>query len=269
MTQQGFCTKLKNRGQIRISGPQARAYLQRLITADINRLGNDCALLYSCLLTPNGKFLYDFFIREVDSALYLDCEGGERAESLAKTLNAYKLRSEISIECEPESPVYTIWGSSTAYEYPDPRNTEMGGRIYAAPEEKMLRATFSQWDRYRIERKIPDGSRDMPPQTATLLEYGIDLLGGISWEKGCYMGQELTARMRYRGLTKKHIVRVNSQSLPEPGTPLFSKDTKLQGEMRSSCDDVGLALIKKDCPVTELFSAYDQSNAHPAITITD
>src|SRR5262249_1470075 len=105
---------------------------------------------------------------------------------------------------------------------------------------------FEVWDAHRIRLCIPDGSRDMIPGVSTLLECNIDRLNGVSWDKGCYMGQELTARMHYRGLAKKHLYAIQSDHpLPAFGEEIRI-DGQLIGEMRSSCGDVGLALLKDD-----------------------
>lgn len=243
MTQQAFFAKLENRGRITISGPTANAFLQGLITADINALGPANPLLYSCLLTPNGKFLHDFFICKHDDTFVLDCEGGDRAAHLAKVLGMYKLRAQIDIECVPEADVFGIISTPSAPGLRDPRHPEMGLRVFERPQG-IIEKTFSDWDRHRIERLVPDGSRDMTPERATLAEFGLDRLGAVSYDKGCYLGQELTARMHYRGLAKKHLRKVSGESLPKREASLYAPDGKLVGEMCSSCGDLGLALIK-------------------------
>lgn len=253
MTQQGFFTKLENRGRIRVAGAQAKPFLQGLITADINMLGPSYPLLYSCLFTPNGKFLHDFFISADGDALLLDCEGGARAVHLAKILGVYKLRTRVEIETVQDSPVYAVLKSAERLGLPDPRHPDMGYRSFTLPENIPERP-FEAWDRHRIERLIPDGSRDMPPERATPLEYGLDRLSAVSYDKGCYLGQELTARMHYRNLGKKALRRVSGGELPPLGTPLLSTGNRLVGEMCSSCGDIGLALVRKDYDGQELIA---------------
>lgn len=245
MTQLGFFAKLENRGRITISGPTAQEFLQGLTTADINALGPANPLLYSCLLTPNGKFLHDFFISRQESAFVLDCEGGDRANHLAKILSVYKLRAQIDIQCQPQAEVFAIIAVPEAPGLRDPRHPDMGYRSSGKPEN-ISQAPFPEWDRHRINLLVPDGSRDMLPERATLLEFGLDRLNAVSFDKGCYLGQELTARMHYRGLAKKHLRKLSGANLPERGAALYSADGKLVGEMGSSCGDIGLALIKKD-----------------------
>ncbi len=229
MTQTPFYTKLKQRGKIIISGTDRVSFLQSLISNDVTLLDQQ-KCVYSCLLTPQGKFLYDFFITETkEDALLLDCEGGERLQSFAKLLSMYKLRADVTIDIEDNIDVYAIIG--TEYGTQDPRHPDMGYRSFEKPEE-LEESPFEEWDTHRISLTIPDGSRDMIPNKSTLSEGNIDKLNGLSYEKGCYIGQELTARMHYRGLAKKHLQTVKLDALPE------------KAELRSSCGDIGIALIK-------------------------
>ncbi len=228
MSQAPFFTRLKNRGQVKISGKDRKSFLQNIITNDINLLDKQ-SCIYSCLLTPQGKFLYDFFIHEESETIILDCEGSARAGDLAKLLNMYKLHADINIEVIENIELYAIFGTSK-YGYKDPRHKDMGYRSYIKPD--LPEKTFEHWDYLRISLEIPDGSRDMIIGKSTLLECNIDKLGGVSFDKGCYIGQEITARMHYRGLVKKRLKCVKLNALPE-GT-----------ELRSSCDDIGLALVR-------------------------
>lgn len=229
MTQTPFYTKLKKRGKIVVSGVDRIDFLQSLISNDVTLLDQqDC--VYSCLLTPQGKFIYDFFITEINGdSLLMDCEGGERLQSLAKLLGMYKLRADVTIELQDNSDVYAIIGAK--YGTKDPRHPDMGYRSFEKPdglEEK----PFEEWDMHRISLTIPDGSRDMIPNKSTLSEGNIDKLNGLSYEKGCYIGQELTARMHYRGLAKKHLQTIKLDALPE------------KSELRSSCGDIGIVLVR-------------------------
>ena len=229
MSQPPFFTTLKNRGLIKISGADRRAFLQALITNDIDLLDTqDC--VYSCLLNPQGKFLYDFFITENDGALLLDCEGGSRTQELAKLLNMYELRADVSIQTTESAPVYAIIGTCK-YGIKDPRHELIGYRSYTKPD--LPEKDFDEWDILRISLTMPDGSRDMIPQKSTLLECNIDKLNGVSFDKGCYIGQEITARMHYRGLVKKHLSTVNINDISE------------NTDLRSSCGEVGIALLAK------------------------
>ncbi len=232
-----FYVTLKNRGLIHIEGEDRKSFLQGLVSNDMMKVVPG-TLLYSCLLTPQGKFLHDFFVHEGDGFLLLDCEGGERAKDLYERLLKFRLRAKVKISVEEQNAVYAILGASHPDASQDPRHASLGYRSFTKPdlEEK----PFEAWDRVRIEHCIPDGSRDMKIESSTLLECNIDKLNGIDWNKGCYMGQELTARMKYRGLAKRHLYTV---TLSGPAAAPFS-DLPNGGEMRSSCGDIGIALLK-------------------------
>lgn len=253
MTENPFYVKLENRGLIKISGPDSHDFLQGLITNDMGLLkAQPC--IYAFLLTPQGKFLHDFFIIQHGNELWIDCEGGKRAEDLAHKLTIYKLRSNVTIATTPDITIYSVispWRSQLSNQwipdpdrdddfYQDPRHADMGFRTFKKPD--LLEQPFTAWDERRIKLTIPDGSRDMIIGESTLLECNIDKLNGVSMDKGCYVGQELTARMHYRGLAKKHLYTIEG-NLPAPKTEIRAKD-KLIGEMRSSCQNMGLALLK-------------------------
>ena len=128
---------------------------------------------------------------------------------------------------------------------PDPRLPDAGWRILA-PEALAATADDLAWDAHRLALGLPDGTRDLEPEKSVLLEAGFDELHGISWTKGCYMGQELTARTRYRGLLKRRLVQVRSEhGLPPPGTSILAAGREA-GQMRSSRDGLGLAMLRLD-----------------------
>jgi len=233
-----FYVTLKNRGLIHIEGEDRKTFLQGLITNDVTKL-EPGKILYACLLTPQGKFLHDFFLHEGDGFLLLDCEAGDRAQDLHDRLLKFKLRYKVQLSVEHTHPVYAVFGGEEGLS--DPRHDLMGRRSFEKPRNAEEQP-FDYWDRLRISLAIPDGSRDIEIEKSTLLECGIDKVYGIDWDKGCYMGQELTARTHYRGLVKKHLRTVDIVwNAPAP----FS-DLPNGGSMRSSCGDVGLALLKDD-----------------------
>ncbi|MFP4314010.1 MAG: YgfZ/GcvT domain-containing protein [Alphaproteobacteria bacterium] len=230
MTETPFFVKLKNRGLLHLEGPDSKPFLQNLITNDMGKL-TPVNQIYACLLSPQGKFLHDFFVREGDGFLLLDCEGGERAQDLFKRLNMYRLRSDVKISLEENHNVYAVFGGHRQdHGLPDPRHQEMGNRSFEKPG--LPEKPFEDWDRRRIKLCIPDGSRDLIVNKSTMDEARMDKLNAIDYEKGCYIGQELTARMHYRGLGKKHLKTVKLDNLPE------------KAELRSNCEDIGIALVR-------------------------
>ena len=187
-----FFVKLENRGLIHIEGADRRSFLQGLITNDITNLAPG-KILYACLLSPQGKFLHDFFIHEGDGFLLLDCEGGARAQDLYKRLNMYRLRADVKISVEDDMPVYGIIPpmSFLRKQEPrqhepdpclrrddnwlkDPRHPEMGTRSFEKPKDIEERP-FEDWDRHRISLCIPDGSRDLIVGNSTMDE------GNMRW----------------------------------------------------------------------------------------
>ncbi len=233
---------LPNRGVLRVSGVDRIAFLQGLVSNDVAGANP----VYACLLTPQGKFLHDFFIITDADSLLIDCEA-DRRDDLLRRLKTYRLRSKVDIADESDLyRAYTVFGSEppAGIIYDDPRSGELGRRVLTKAAIAGTEIPFDAYDRMRIALGAPDGSRDMEVGKAILLENNIDLLNGIAWDKGCYMGQELTARTRYRGLVKKRLmpVRITGTS-PTIGAPLIENGVEI-GEMRTHSGDLGLALIK-------------------------
>lgn len=241
MAMDAFFVKLPGRGLIHMEGEDRISFLQNLISNDMGLLQKQKSL-YACLLTAQGKFLHDFFIQQGDGFLLIDCEGGARAQDLYQRLNLYRLRAKVKISVEEHNDVYAVFGQQTGV--PDPRHGAMGWRTFEKSQE-IEEKPFAEWDRHRIRLCVPDGSRDMAVEKSTLLECNIDRLNGICFKKGCYVGQELTARMHHRGLAKKHLYAIEGGSLPAPGADIMI-DGRLTGEMRSSCGDLGLALLRDE-----------------------
>jgi folate-binding protein YgfZ len=222
--------KLPNRAEISVQGDDKYDFLQGLITQDIHLLKKQ-PLIYAFLLTPQGKFLHDFFMREDGEAIKIDCEGGERAEALLNTLTKYKLRSKVTLELIGDCDVWQIWGSDKAFNDPDPRGEICGYRSYQQPENSK-EVDFDDWDYYRISHAIPDGSRDFIPEKSFIHEGRADVLNGVSYDKGCYVGQELVSRMHHRGLIKKTLQCVQLDAIPDGA------------DLRSTCRNKGLALVR-------------------------
>ncbi len=243
-----FATQLSYRSMIRIGGEDRRAFLQGLISNDIE-LCKPGSAIYAALLTPQGKFLHDLFIIKNGNFFLVDCETA-RADDLLKRLGTYKLRAKVTLEnAVNEFDVWAMWDGSLPalpLSYIDPRMPALGTRAILKKGVKPAGCKlvdFFVYDKHRIKLGVPDGSRDMIVEKSTLLECNLDLLNAISWTKVCYMGQELTARMHHRGLVKKRMFPV---TISGPA-PAFGSIITLNGEdigdMRSHCEDVGLALL--------------------------
>lgn len=238
----GF-VRLPNRAVFRLSGPDRLTFLQGLVSNDVNAAVPGHSV-YSCLLTPQGKFLHDFFLYADGESLLVECEADRRADLMQK-LRMYKLRSKIEI-AEADFTVFAVIGNAAgSISAPDPRVSALGTRVLlASGTPDLAEVPYDAYDRLRIAHAVPEGSRDMEVGKAILLENNIDLLNGVAWDKGCYTGQELTARTKYRGLIKKRLMPVRlSGAVPEVGTPLIAGGSEI-GEMRTHNGDVGLALMR-------------------------
>jgi folate-binding protein YgfZ len=241
-------TKLPARGVIAVEGDDRVAFLQGLVSNDIDavRPGHP---VWAALLTAQGKWLADFFVHvsPETGALLLDCEA-EQIPMLIQRLSRYRLRMQASLRAEPDLHVHVAWGGRpdvAGIVEPDPRLPGFAWRVLAT-EPLPANATPADWDRHRLQAGLPDGSRDMETDRSVLLEAGFDELAGVSWSKGCYMGQELTARTKYRGLVKRRLVPVSIDGpLPPPGTPVL-RDSVEVGTMRSGLDSIGLASLRLD-----------------------
>jgi folate-binding protein YgfZ len=240
------CAALPSRAVLAVTGADRVTFLNGLVSNDVATASPGHAV-WAALLTAQGKWLADFFIFAEPDRLLLDCEAAQVA-MLSQKLLRYKLRADVAI-AETPFAVYAAWGGAPdavdAVAAADPRLPEAGWRLLS-PAPRPTNATAEDWNLHRLSLGLPDGSRDMEAEKSVLLEAGFDELNGVSWTKGCYMGQELTARTRYRGLIKRRLLPVHAaQSLPPPGTPIFSGGKEV-GQMRSAQGGVGLATLRLD-----------------------
>jgi hypothetical protein len=261
---------LEDRGLIGIAGEDKRTFLQGLVSNDVRKVTAKQAI-YAAFLTPQGKYLHDLFIVDWRDMLLLDCEAGRLAD-LKRRLGIYKLRADVVIVDQTKPFVVAAFigdgvckmvglapsaaGAAQPFTngiaYVDPRLPDAGVRAILPRESarKSIEAagfvagSRTDYDRLRIRLGLPDGSHDMQIEKAILLENGFDELNGVDWDKGCFMGQELTARTKYRGLIKKRLIPVSVDGrLPEPGTPVILEGEEA-GEIRSGTDGWALALIR-------------------------
>ncbi len=238
-----FATRLSNRSLIRIGGADRLGFLQNIVSNDVAQ-AKVAKAVYAALLTPQGKFLHDMFIVDGGDAFLVDCESA-RAEDLLRRLNAYKLRSKVTFENLADAfDMWAVWNGILPGALSDPRLPELGSRLFIAKGQTpdgVAVSDFATYDTLRIGLGVADGSRDLEVEKSTLAEGNFDFLNGVDWKKGCYIGQELTARMHYRGLAKKRFfpVRIEGES------PLLGANLdKESGEIRSIAGDQGLALLR-------------------------
>jgi folate-binding protein YgfZ len=239
-------THLTGRGVVEVTGADRLGFLQGLVSNDVTAAAPGRAV-WAALLTPQGKWLADFFAFAEGERLLLDC-AREGAGLLVTTLSRFRLRAKVALrDASAEFAVHAGWGGAPmpegAIAAPDPRLPEAGWRALATAPLP-VDSDEAAYDLHRLSLGLPDGARDLEAQKSVLLEGGFDELHGVSWSKGCYMGQELTARTKYRGLLKRRLFPVTVEGpLPAPGTPV-TRDGAEVGEMRSGRDGLGLALLR-------------------------
>ena len=261
---------LPNRKVLRISGTETRNFLQGLVSNDMMRVSKD-RVIYAALLTPQGKYLHDFFISELKNNFYLDCDSS-RIDDLVKRLKIFKLRSDINLEIVEEMSVTALFGDNALENLPvhptegsathwlggilftDPRLNSIGARAIlpdSSPKFSELdfdtsTSTFEEYDTLRINLGLPDSNRDLISEKSILLESGFEELNGVDFDKGCYIGQELTARTKHRGLIKKRLIPVKFDGPPPiSGTQITQGNNKV-GEVRSVSKSSALVLIRTD-----------------------
>ena len=260
---------LAHRGVLRLSGPDVRAFLQGVLSNDVEK-ATEAQAIWAAFLTPQGKYLHDFFLVAQDGDLLLEGEL-ERLPDLMKRLKIYKLRAKAEIAGPLEDFAVAVVhgeGSLAALDLPDrpgaakaleggvafvdPRLAEAGARLLLPSEAlvalgerlDLARGNEENYERRRIALGLPDGSRDMQVEKAILLECGFDELGGVDWDKGCYMGQELTARTKYRGLIKKRLMPLTFEGeAPAAGTPVMVGERQV-GDLRTTVGELGIALLR-------------------------
>jgi folate-binding protein YgfZ len=239
---------------LEVAGDDRVAFLQGLVSNDV-ALAVPGRAVWAALLTPQGKWLADFFIVADAGRLLLDCERGQAA-MLLQRLGRYRLRSRVTLAERPDMRVYAAWGGKPALPdgvvaVADPRLADAGWRV-VTDRAVPTTADAADWDAHRIALGLPDGSRDLEADKTVLLEAGFDELGGVSWSKGCYMGQELTARTKYRGLLKRRLVPVAIDGpVPPSGTPVLRGGAEV-GAMRSARGTRGLAVLRLEALGDEL-----------------
>lgn len=235
------------RGVIEIAGEDRAAFLQGLVTNDMTDMAEGEAR-YAALLTPQGKYLFDFLVVAAADRFLLDCEA-VRAADLLRRLTMYKLRAKVTLaDRSAELGVAAVWDADGpsppgAVTYRDPRLPELGWRVIL-PTAAMPTNDSGSYDAHRLALGLPEGSTDFPVDKLLILEGNLDYLNGVSFTKGCYVGQEITARMKHRGKVRKRLLPVRvTGPLPPLGTPIVAHG-KAAGELRSGRDGRALAYLR-------------------------
>lgn len=237
---------LTDRALIEIRGEGAQGFLQGLITNDLHKLTPDTAL-YAALLTPQGKIVCDFLVYALGLSLFLDCARNAAAD-LQKRLVRYRLRAKFEIRLPDEyavgiAPHDPHAGAPT---WRDPRHPGLGWRTVRQLAEEVCSDGSARFLDRRLELGIPEGT-DFGCEKMFALDADLDELHAISFDKGCYVGQELTARMKHRGTVRKKLVPIltSVSHLPEPGTPVMALEREV-GTVAATYGTRGFALLRLD-----------------------
>ncbi len=245
---------LSDRAVLKVTGADARKFLQGMLTNDVGKLEEGKAM-HAGLLSPQGKILFEMFVAARADGFVIDVAKDKLAE-LAKRLGFYRLRSKVEIEPEPDFGVAAVWGGAPrlpegAIGFADPRLPALGTRVLlpggaGANGLGGSRADEADYHAMRIRLGVPEGGRDYAFGDTFPHEALFDQLNGVDFKKGCYVGQEVVSRMEHRGLARKRIVPVaGTSTLPVSGTPVMADGVAI-GTLGSTSGTAGLALIRLD-----------------------
>ena len=227
---------MSDRAIIEVTGADRLRFLQGLVTNDVTGLSR--GPVYAALLTPQGKYLADFLMLERGEAVWLDV-AEPLAGPLLRRLTMYRLRSDVALRAV-EAPVARGLGAAPEGAVADPRHPALGWRRYGGepgPEP--------DWDAIRVEHAIPEGGVELIPDETYILEAGFERLGGVDFRKGCYVGQEITARMKHKTTLRKGLVRVRVEGAAPVGAPIDAEGRPV-GTLYTQSGGHGLAHLRFD-----------------------
>ncbi len=247
--------ELEDRGVLRVAGEEAVSFLQGLLTNDVQSLAVGAAR-YAALLSPQGKILFDFLVLRVPAesgtAFLIDCPAEQLGE-LAKRLGFYRLRAKVTIvDDSADLAVVAFWGATPPEApggdlYVDPRDARLGSRaILPRASAPVVAGGADEYEAHRIRLGVPHGGVDFAYADIFPHDANLDLLHGVDFEKGCYVGQVGVSRMRHRGALRKRIVRLAlTGAAPARGTPVLAGETPV-GTLGSAANGLALALLRLD-----------------------
>ena len=227
----------RNRTIIEISGEETLKFLQGLITNDIDKL--DKGIIYAAMLTPQGKYFVDFFIVTYKGCILIDVSK-EVSDDLQKKLSLYRLRTKVDI-IKTDMSVYTGIDNPPLGAFNDPRHPALGWRSY---ENSSINQDID-WKKLRVKHGIPETNIELIRDKTYILEAGFEKLNGVDFKKGCYVGQEITARMKHKTNLKKGLVKVSVIGETPVGTEILA-DGRPAGVLYSQSGGHGLAFLRLD-----------------------
>ena len=268
---------LTDRGVVKLSGDDAKSFLNGLVTTDVTKLAPGLAR-FGALLTPQGKIIVDFLVTQtLDGALLIDCPRAQ-AGPLATKLGFYKLRAKVVVEnLSDRFAVIAVWDgapdATSQIAFKDPRHAELGYRVIAPSVQVSVQGAdmvdVAVYDAHRIAVGVPSGSIDFGYNDAFPHETNMDRLHGVDFDKGCYVGQEVVSRMQHRGTARTRIVRIALDgAAPAPGTSIMAGDKSI-GTLGSSSGHQALALMRIDRVVDARDAGVSLSADGVALSIAD
>lgn len=232
------------RRMISVTGPDRVEFLQGLVSNDVSR-----APIWAAMLTPQGKYLVDFLIVPQGEALVVDVDA-RLADDLLRRLSMYKLRSKVDLAIM-DLNVTRGTGPAPEGAIADPRHAALGWRLYGAAAGD----DGTDFDAIRVAHIIPETLIELIPNETFILEAGFDRLNGVDFRKGCYVGQEVTARMRHKTELRKGLVNVGIEGAASPGTPILMADGREAGTLYTQSKDRAIAYMRFDRMVEGLTAA--------------
>lgn len=235
---------LESRALVRVSGPDARSFLHNLLTQDVESM-EDGELRFGALLSPPGRLLFDLFIQCInciDGIILLDV-AADRRDALIQRLSMYKLRAQVAVEAD-DRPVFVRWDGEVEGFAPDPRTPALGGRRYGG--DVTTNASEDDWQAHRLAVGAPDPTGDAPDDKTYPIEANFDLLNGIDFRKGCFIGQETTSRMKRRGSIRNRMLPITFDGAPPAvGAEILNGELRA-GEVLTGRDGSAMALVRLD-----------------------
>lgn len=232
-----------------VAGPEAADFLQGLITNDIK--GLDQGAVYAALLTPQGKYLFDFFLIRRGDSILVDVAQAQAA-GLQARLGMYRLRAKVTITAS-DLIVLRGTGAAPAYSFADPRHATLGWRAYMPAGDYPVMPP-DLFDAARIAACVPETGAELIPNDSYILEQGFERLNGVNFRKGCYVGQEVTARMKHKAELRKGLARVRLAAPVPPGTKITCAG-KVIGQVYSQAQGRALAYLRFDQAGTDMRAA--------------
>lgn len=229
---------MSDRTVLRLSGADAYKFLNDLVTNDLS--GTADGLVYAAMLTPQGKFLFDFFLASDNDDVLVDVIAS-RAPALAQRLTMYKLRADVTV-ADSGLHVHRGLGDAPDGAFADPRHDALGWRMYAHTPQT---DDTTDWDAIRVDHCIPEAEAELIADGSYILESGFERLNGVDFRKGCYVGQEVTARMKHKTELRKGLATVAVDGSAPVGTDILA-DGKAAGTLFTQAGGKGIAYLRFD-----------------------